>query len=265
MILILFVCLVALSCVNAATKKNPHGHTGVLEPYDGKPIPTKVTKDQSKKLDKNEPVLFTEQSGKSGRGVVIQDINATQAICLDKIMDLKMYPKMVPHVKKVDIYEKKKTFTGATKTGAEFQVGLLGMRFGYYLMLNHEPRHNTFTWTLDYRYNSDFDDNVGHWQVMPHPSKKGWTRLLYSCKIKLFPWIPNFIVNFLTSKALTESTSWVKREAEKEQAKQGTKASLPKIDLPNWMKVKGGAVAVKEKESLAQPFVPHMRLQMGKF
>ena len=46
---------------------------------------------------------------------------------------------------------------------------------------------------------------------------------------------------------------------------QGTKASLPKIDLPNWMKVKGGAVAVKEKESLAQPFVPHMRLQMGKF
>ena len=141
---------------------------------------------------------------------------------------------------------------------------------------------------LTNRYNSDFDDNVGHWQVMPHPSKKGWTRLLYSCKVKLFPWIPNFVVNFLTSKALTESTSWVKREAEKEQAKQvyssfthtltysltylltylliqGTKANLPKIDLPNWMKVKGGAVAVKEKESLAQPFVPHMRLQMGKF
>ncbi len=40
---------------------------------------------------------------------------------------------------------------GANKTGAEFQVGLLGMKFGYYLMLNHEPRHNTFTWTLDYR------------------------------------------------------------------------------------------------------------------
>ena len=46
-----------------------------------KPITSKVTKDQSKKLDKNEPILFTEQSGKSGRGVVIQDINATQAIC----------------------------------------------------------------------------------------------------------------------------------------------------------------------------------------
>jgi hypothetical protein len=23
-------------------------------------------------------------------------------------------------------------------------------------MLTHEPKHNTLTWTLDYRYNSDF-------------------------------------------------------------------------------------------------------------
>jgi len=28
--------------------------------------------------------------------------------------------------------------------------------------------------------------------------------LLYSTKVKLFPWIPEFVVNFLTSKALTE-------------------------------------------------------------
>lgn len=48
------------------------------------------------------------------------------------------------------------------------------------------------------------DDNVGHWQVMPHPSKNGWTRILYSCKIKLFNWIPEFVIRFLTSKALTE-------------------------------------------------------------
>jgi hypothetical protein len=45
---------------------------------------------------------------------------------------------------------------------------------------------------------------VGHWQVMPHPSRSGWTRLLYSCKVKLLPWIPEFVVSFLTTKALTE-------------------------------------------------------------
>ena len=71
------------------------------------------------------------------------------------------------------------------------------MRFGYFLSLTYEPKYLTYTWTLDYQYNSDFgddifyfyfltpfmyniceippppllDDTVGHWQVMDHPTK----------------------------------------------------------------------------------------------
>jgi len=128
------------------------------------------------------------------------------------------------------------------------------MRFGYYLFLTHEPKYNTLTWTLDYRYNSDFDDNVGHWQLEPHPSRSGWTRLLYSTKIKLFNWIPEFIISFLTSKALVESTAWVKRESELEQSKRGPQPDddgssgkkKPEIKLPSWFNVKGGAMKVKE-------------------
>jgi hypothetical protein len=52
-----------------------------------------------------DQVMYNERNGKAGRGVVIQDINATTEICMDKIRDLKMYTKVVPHVKKVDIYE----------------------------------------------------------------------------------------------------------------------------------------------------------------
>jgi hypothetical protein len=51
-------------------------------------------------------VTYNEKGvGKSGRGLVIQDINASTAICMGRIRDLAMYSKMVPHVKKVDIYE----------------------------------------------------------------------------------------------------------------------------------------------------------------
>jgi len=112
----------------------------------------------------------------------------------------------------------------------------MGMGFGYFLKLTHEPRWNTLTWTLDYKKNSDFDDNVGHWQVMKHPTKAGWTRVLYSTKVKLFNWIPNIVVNFITTKALVESTTWVKKESEKEAAKQ--KAS--EFKLPGWMQGTGG-------------------------
>lgn len=68
----------------------------------------------------------------------------------------------------------------------------------------------------------------------------GWTRLLYSTKIKLFPWIPEFIINFLTSKALLESTSWVKKESELEQAKNAkTQKSTSAANA--WFNLKGGA------------------------
>lgn len=33
---------------------------------------------------------------------------------------------------------------------------------------------------------------------------RGWTRVLYSTKVKLFPWIPNFVVTFITTRALVE-------------------------------------------------------------
>ena len=55
---IIIVCyfLLFIVLVNAASKKKPHGHKGVLDAYNGKPIPFKVTGDQSKKLDKGDAV-----------------------------------------------------------------------------------------------------------------------------------------------------------------------------------------------------------------
>lgn len=256
----------------ASDKNKPHGHQGVLEAYTGKPLPCKPTGEQSKKLEKGEAVMVTERvGGKGGRGVVIQDVNSPPAICMSKIRDLPRYPKMVPHVKSIEIYETKKSFTGEEKVGAKYNVGLMGMGFGYFLMHTYNPRHNTLTWTLDYTKNSDFDDNVGHWQVMPHPKKHGWTRILYSTKVKLFPWIPEFIVKFLTSKALVESTSWVKRESELEAAKQAKSAKKMFADLkaPSWLNIKGGAIengihakAKEQKLPLALGF--KLRLPFGK-
>lgn len=106
------------------------------------------------------------------KGVVIQDVNASESVCMERILDLASYPKMVPNVKSVQVYESQKFTNGSTRIGAQFDVGALGLGFRYYLSLIHHPKFRTLTWTLDYRYNSDFDDNVGHWQVMPHPKKK---------------------------------------------------------------------------------------------
>ena len=82
----------------------------------------------------------------------------------------------------------------------------------------------------------------------------GWTRLLYSTEIRLFPWVPQFVVNFLSDAALIEvllffysyhsilalsvllccciaqSTAWVKKVAEESRKRMEEAAAvLPQI------------------------------------
>ena len=65
----------------AASKEKKHGHQGVLKPYNGKPLPVKVTKDQEKKLAKGDSILYNQRDGKAGTGVCIADINSPPNIC----------------------------------------------------------------------------------------------------------------------------------------------------------------------------------------
>ena len=53
-------------------------------------------------------VTINERVGKSGRGIVIQDVQAPPAICMDRIRDLPHYHKMVPKVKSIDVYSEEK-------------------------------------------------------------------------------------------------------------------------------------------------------------
>jgi hypothetical protein len=50
-------------------------------------------------------VLSNERDGKSGRGVVVQDVHASPKITMNKIKDLANYPKYVSAVKSVEIYD----------------------------------------------------------------------------------------------------------------------------------------------------------------
>jgi carbon monoxide dehydrogenase subunit G len=217
--------------VHAYSKSKPHSHQGSLIPYDGKHIPYNITLEQLNRLNSGLPVLINERVGKSGRGIVIQDVHASPATCMRKISDLANYHTMVPNVKSIEIYSNETFANGTVQIGALFRVGVSFVTFGYYLLLTYEPEYNTYTWTLDYRYASDFDDNTGHWQVMPHPHKEGYTRVLYSTEVKLFAWIPEFVVTFLTKTALLESTSWVKKESEKAELAGPDPAALNIPDL----------------------------------
>lgn len=65
MILGQFLCIIVVvlfGSASAGSKSKPHVHQGVIEPYDGKPLPIHLTQEQELKLEKGEAVrdsLFT--------------------------------------------------------------------------------------------------------------------------------------------------------------------------------------------------------------
>lgn len=63
---------------------------------------------------------------------------------------------LVVIVKSVIVLDEVKYSNGTIQNSAEFKVGLSLITFGYYLRLTYKPEYNSLTWTLDYRYSSDF-------------------------------------------------------------------------------------------------------------
>lgn len=218
-LIVLGISLVLLvsPLVQGSSESKPHGHNGVLQQFDGLLLPCKMTKDQEITLEKGEPISSVTKD--EGKAFVVQDIEADPSICMKFIKEIQHYDKYVKSVRKVTLYDSSKDIMGIEKTKATYDVAVFGIKFRYFMIHTFNPRLNTFTWTLDYSRNSDFDDNVGHWQVMKHPHKAGWSRVLYSCQVKLFSWVPGVVVNFLTKTALLEATRWVKTESEAAAAK----------------------------------------------
>ena len=61
---------------------------------------------------------------------------------------------------------------------------------------------------------------------MPHPDNCLKTRLFYSVEVSMFNRVPKFDVDFMSTKALTDATAWVKKFSEKEFEKQGGRAKF---------------------------------------
>ena len=101
------------------------------------------------------------------------------------------------------------------------KVGFPFLRFQVYFKHVYDPENNSLTWTLDYSRKSDFDDSVGFWYVIPHPERpEDWTRIYYSVEGSMFSWCPGFVVDFMSSRALTDATAWAKKFSEMEYAKR---------------------------------------------
>lgn len=162
-----------------------------------------------------------------GRALVVQDIDAPNDVVWDRILDFDNYANMVPktvEAKNYKIVPHKPTKANdflEKEIYTRMKVGFPMLKLEFFVRhFIHIQQHNSLTWTLDYTKESDFDDSCGYWYCIPHPDDPDErTRLYYSVQVSMFDWVPAFVVDFMSKKALTDATGWVKKFSEMEYAK----------------------------------------------
>jgi len=240
---------------HASSFHEPHSHTGKVPPFQ--PGDPKISLDKTALtiLSSGKPYQTQIQSGSSGRGLVIQDIKAPTFIVWNNILDFDHYSQMVPKTiesKNYDIQQQLKQPTISSSKQKEpapsqiiftrMKIGFSIMSFEFFIRHLYFPTLHSLTWTLDYTKKSDLDDSVGYWYVIPHPEyPQKWSRVYYSVQVALYDWVPKFIVDFMSTKALTDATAWVKKYSELQYEKTSQKINMiGRDDDPSLVKQKKG-------------------------
>ena len=207
----------------AADAKKPHINQGVNTPYHTRRQDIQLSSGDEATLAGGKPVFrqVVSADGKGGRALAVQDIAASVDTVWGRIFAFNDYPKMVNGVKETNVYDERRNGDGTRTIKVRMKLGMMGVTLEYFIDHTYSPKHSVMTWSLDYSRLSDLIDSVGYWCMLPHPTKPGNTRALYSVDAAFPSWVPGFVVSAITSKALTDATGWVKVEAEKEQIKLG--------------------------------------------
>jgi hypothetical protein len=193
----------------AADPNKPHPHQGVLPTFSTTPPVPDLTADDLAKLAQGKAVQKQVQGEAGGRGIAVQDVAAPPAVVWSRITSYPRYPEWVDGVFECEVYE-----IADEHIKARFLIGAMGVKVEYFIDHVYDPTNGVMTWTLDYSRESDLDDSVGFWRVLPHPEKAGWSRVVYSVNVRLKGWVPGFIESMIAKKGLTQATEWVKRESE---------------------------------------------------
>jgi hypothetical protein len=141
---------------------------------------------------------------------------------------------MVPKTVESQVYKRELLKDGTERIWVRMKVGFPLLKLQFFVSHLHDPARKSLTWTLDYSARSDLDDSVGFWYVVPHPDDpENASRVYYSVDVRMFSWVPSFVVDFMSRQALVDATAWVKKYSELEAQKspqrsaEGSAASSP--------------------------------------
>lgn len=214
-----YLSLFFLTSSMVVIAQEPHGHQGKLKTYSGEPPEIVIDENELALLASGQAIFKKVKLENTKRGIAIFRVNTDAKTIWSVIKDFKSYPQWIEDITATKIYQQ-----DAGNISVKFTAGngLLGDTSWYAvhdypeddLKDNVEKGRNWGTWKLDYEHQSDLDDSVGFWRVLPVVGEPEKSDVIYSADLKLKGLFVSLFETSLIDSSLKDATQWVKIQAE---------------------------------------------------
>lgn len=182
-------------------------------------------------LEERDVYQHQDIMGKANIGTVIQNIQAPPDQVWKTLLEFEKYPQRIAKVSKMESYQQEPDIvtTGRNQAQIRFEKMTTRLRFSFHsysffirFNIMEHPHHYELSWTLDPSGGEEEQDGTksspqlldecsGYWQVHRHPSRDGWTQVIYHIQLTLVESnVPPFVENFIRKHGLDEATGWLK-------------------------------------------------------
>jgi hypothetical protein len=208
---ILMLSMLFIAHTSAAQNAAKHPHRGLLKPYIAAPPNVALSSDEQYQLKMGESVYTQINAADDARPAVVFRVAAPPDVIWSVITDFASYPKWIEGLAEAEVYR---------KDGADIFVRFQIRRWfigniTYYVHHSYPfPDADWGTWKLDYSRNSDFEDSVGFWRVLPVDGQLQYSDVTYSAQLLLKAWFAGIVNRMLVKNTLKQISTWVKTQSE---------------------------------------------------
>ena len=156
-------------------------------------------------LLRGDRVQKQERSGSCGEGLVVVDVKSSPDVVFNQLTRFNAYRSMIPTVRKVDVLS-----ITPRVTEAEFRLSKFMLKVNVLHTVNTEDRTIQFRLNPN-RLNPVFSEAAGFWHVeAPEDRPKGYSRVFLSANIRVSRFVPPFLLDYASSKALPRASTWIR-------------------------------------------------------
>ena len=201
-----------ITSLSASTsfRDDSYTSTGVIEQIgdrnerDGIALPQLNVEDLGLLL-RGERVQKQKRSGSHGEGLVVVDVNASPDVVFSHLSRFDAYQYMIPTVRDVDVLS-----ITPRGTEAEFRLSKFQLKVNVLHTINAKERTIKFRLNPN-RVNPVFSEAAGFWHVeAPADRPEGYSRVYLNASIRVSRFVPPFLLDYASSKALPRASTWIR-------------------------------------------------------